>query len=42
MKKRQYQVKIPQFINKDKLQLSTKQANESRLVTCMFPMKNFF
>ena len=42
MKKRQHQVKIPQSINKDKLQLSIKQANESRLVTYTFPVKNFF
>ncbi|CAF3499792.1 unnamed protein product [Rotaria sp. Silwood1] len=33
MKKRQYQIKILQSINKGKSQLSTKQANESRLVT---------
>ncbi|CAF2885966.1 unnamed protein product [Rotaria sp. Silwood2] len=33
MKKRHYKIKIPQSINKGKTQLSTKQANESRLVT---------
>ncbi|CAF1086611.1 unnamed protein product [Rotaria sordida] len=33
MNKRQYQIKIPPSIDKGKTQLSTKQANESRLVT---------
>ncbi|CAF0809535.1 unnamed protein product [Adineta steineri] len=33
MKKRSFQIKIPQTILKGKTQLSTKQANESRLVT---------
>jgi hypothetical protein len=36
MKKRNYQIKIPKSIRKGKTQLTTKEANESRLVTCMF------
>ncbi|CAF3550883.1 unnamed protein product [Rotaria sp. Silwood1] len=43
MNKRQYQIKIPPSIDKGKTQLSTTQANESRLVTCMFLFcKNYF
>jgi len=36
MEKRHYKIKTPQSIPKKKTQLSAKQANESRLVTCMF------
>ena len=36
IKKRDYCVKIPHSISKQKNQLTTKQANESRLVTCLY------